>query len=217
MIRQTLDIPEKNPGSPPMNGDIIKVSVIMQISSLINSVTTFHYKDNASGVDLDAYQMASDYSPFITPTFKAAVGANTAFRTINVEFLAGPGAGKVGIFTYPAGVNGTKAGPFLTPNMAVVLGRNTGRAGRTERGRIFVGTIAQGDMDSIPLGEFNTSTATMIAFGNQLSATFTTQAAVLDPVLVGPQSAGYPATTPIKHTVLNQVVRSLRSRLLRVD
>lgn len=200
-----------------MNGDIIKVSVLMQIAQFINTVNTFHYMDNSSGVNLDLYTLASDFNPFITPTLKAAVAGSVAFISINATVLAGPGAGKVGIFVYPAGTNGTKAGPFLTPNMCVVLGRNTGLAGRKQRGRLFVGSISQGDMSSMPLGEFNTATATMIAFAALLNAQFTTQAAVLDPVLVGPKAAGYPATTPIKHVVINQAVRSQRSRLLRVD
>lgn len=167
-------------------GDVLKLSLFTHTTQR-QFVTTHYYKLGAvvTTDPFDAAAALSDaFNTTLLGTYRAALSDETEFGCIKIEEVIG--AGIPTFIQHYQNLQGTRVGPVLPPNMAVIIRRRGFALGKTRRSLLFLGGVRTFDTN----GSFLEPTYAIGAlndlvnlFNDQIIASAGLDLAEFDPVI----------------------------------
>lgn len=197
-----------------MEGEIFKASVIGELDDGTAIVNDFGFFDSTSGSGhIDTGTAAGDFQTFIQAAMVAMLPDIYTFKRYRFACVNGPSIGEVGYVEVSPPVTGGASSTNRMPNeICICVKRSTGHAGRGDRGRIFLGPVAEAYVSDANHPDYAASD--LLTLANKLKANLTTQSRVLKPVLIKPD--GTSNGRPILQVNVNRVFCHRRTRRPRV-
>ena len=122
-------------------GDVLKLSLFTHTTQR-QFVTTHYYKLGAvtTSDPFDAAAALSDaFNTTLLGPYRAALSDETEFGCIKIQEIIG--AGIPSFIQHYQNLQGTRVGPVLPPNMAVIIRRRGFALGKTRRSLLFLGGV----------------------------------------------------------------------------
>lgn len=167
-------------------GDVLKLSLFTHTTQ--RQFVTTHYYKLGSVVTTDPFDAAaalSDaFNTTLLGTYRAALSDETEFGCIKIEERIG--AGIPTFIQHYQNLQGTRVGPVLPPNMAVIIRRRGFALGKTRRSLLFLGGVRTFDTNgsfleaSYAIGALNDL---VNLFNDQIIASAGLDLAEFDPVI----------------------------------
>lgn len=171
--------------TPLVVGDIIETKVFSKLGEQV-AINVYHYRCSAfTGVSRTDQEIANSMESVGGPKYKAAMPGAALHLGTTVQIIQGGVLPVRAVSVTEAGV-GARAADALAPQLAVLVRKNTGIAGRANRGRVYLPFFAEDEEDAN--GEVNAAgqaAATVIAayYLNQINIAAGGSSVTLDPII----------------------------------
>lgn len=197
-----------------MEGEVFRGTMIAQGNDGTAYVNDFGFMDSSSGSGhVDTGIAAGDLQTMMQAAIAAVLTDDVSIVRWRFACTYGPSKGEVGYVDVSGSVAGDWVSGGRMPNeIAASYKRNTGHAGRGDRGRIFVGPVPLGLVENA--NEYSVDVAAVTTLRDKLKANLTTQTRVLKPVLIKPD--GSSNGRPILNVSVAKVFVHRRTRRPRV-
>lgn len=170
-------------------GETFRATIIGELADRTAVVFDFGYMDSSSGSGhIDTGTAAGDFQTLVQAKIVAALPLDYKVTRYRFACVGGLAKGEVGYVDVTPPVSGALTSGNRLPNeVAVSLKRNTGHAGRGDRGRVFFGPVSADIVSDV--NEVDTTSPSLIAVRDLLKTNLTTSTRILRPVLLKPDGS----------------------------
>lgn len=193
-------------------GETFKATVIGRLQDGTAVCFDFGYVDLTSGTGhIDTGTAAGDFQTLVQAKLAAVLPDIFTFQRYRFACVGGAAKGEIGYVDVSPIVNGSLLGDGHLPNeIAISVKRSTGHSSRSDRGRIFLGPVAQGLLDADHLNSPDLTNSDLLAVKDLLKANLITGTRTLRPVILN--AAGTYSGRTVSMTSIGSIFVHRRTR-----